>query len=377
MDIKYNILFFVDKEGSKEKGYQTDGKVRMRIRYIEGKIDFNIGYRVQLDKWNTETQRCKAGTTHSKKKIAASEINKEIQRLENLAIEVFKTFEVADTIPSLSDFRNTFNQANGKTKSDQQDKSKELYLHFDDFTQEMGLQNNWALSTFEKFSTLKKHLRGFNDNLSYEDLTEQTLTHYVNYLRDRLQMRNSTINKNLSFIRWFLRWSIRKGYTTNLTFESFRPKLKTTEKKVIFLDWEELTQLRNYEIPSGKQYLERVRDVFLFQCYTSLRYSDVYNLRKSDVKENSIEITTIKTGDSLVIELNDYSRSILAKYKEFHFEQEKALPVISNQKMNDYLKELGQMAGIDQPIRETYHKGNERIDEVHPKYKLLGTHAGR
>ena len=45
--------------------------------------------------------------------------------------------------------------------------------------------------------------------------------------------------------------------------------------------------------------------------------------------------------------------------------------------MNDYLKELGELVGIDEPIRETYYKGNERIDEVTPKYALLGTHAGR
>ncbi len=53
------------------------------------------------------------------------------------------------------------------------------------------------------------------------------------------------------------------------------------------------------------------------------------------------------------------------------------LPVISNQKMNDYLKELSKLAGIDELIRETYYKGNERIDIVTPKCELLGTHTGR
>ena len=50
---------------------------------------------------------------------------------------------------------------------------------------------------------------------------------------------------------------------------------------------------------------------------------------------------------------------------------------ITNQKMNDYLKELGELAEINEPVRETYYKGNERIDEVTPKYALLSTHAGR
>ena len=86
------------------------------------------------------------------------------------------------------------------------------------------------------------------------------------------------------------------------------------------------------------------------------------SLRKSDIKEDHIEITTVKTADSLIIELNKHSRSILEKYENVVFEKDKALPVISNQRMNDYLKELAEMAGID---------------EVTPKYALLSTHAGR
>lgn len=67
----------------------------------------------------------------------------------------------------------------------------------------------------------------------------------------------------------------------------------------------------------------------------------------------------------------------MEKYKEVAFEGDKVLPIITNQKMNDYLKELAELAGIDEPVRQTYYRGNERIDEVTPKYALLGTHAGR
>ena len=95
------------------------------------------------------------------------------------------------------------------------------------------------------------------------------------------------------------------------------------------------------------------------------------------MKEEHIEITTIKTADSLIIELNDHSKANLEKYKDIPFQNNKALPVVSNQKMNEYLKELGELAEIDEPVRETYYKGNERIDEVTPKYALLSTHTGR
>ena len=199
----------------------------------------------------------------------------------------------------------------------------------------------------------------------------------MNYLRDTKNLRNTTVGKQIGFLKWFLRWCKRKEYTDNDAFEKFSPKLKTTQKKVIFLTSAELTKLREYQIPETKKYLDRVRDVFLFQCFTGLRHSDVLNLKRSDIKGNHIEITTVKTSDSLIIELNNHSKSILDKYKDIPFENDKALPVITNQKMNEYLKELAELAEINEPIREVYYKGNQRIDETMPKYALLGTHAGR
>ena len=224
---------------------------------------------------------------------------------------------------------------------------------------------------------MKNHLRSFRADLSFSFFNEAGLTEYVHYLREVREMRNSTIGKQLSFLKWFLRWSFGQGIHSNNAYDTFRSKLKDTQKKIIFLTWEELTKLREFAIPPAKQSLDRVRDVFLFQCFTGLRYSDVYNLRRSDIKEDHIEVTTIKTSDSLVIELNKHSKAILEKYQDVVFEHDKALPVITNQKMNEYLKELAELAGINEPIRQTYYKGNERIDEVTPKYALLGTHAGR
>ena len=60
-----------------------------------------------------------------------------------------------------------------------------------------------------------------------------------------------------------------------MAYDTFKPKLKTTSKKVIFLTWDELNRLKDYQIPKDKQYLERVRDVFCFAA------SRVYDIRMS------------------------------------------------------------------------------------------------
>lgn len=86
---------------------------------------------------------------------------------------------------------------------------------------------------------------------------------------------------------------------------------------------------------------------------------------------------TQKTSDGLKIELNRHAQAIIDKYHGKRFRGDRALPVISNQKMNDYLKELGRMAGIDAPTRVVYFRGEQRFDEYHPKWELLTTHCAR
>lgn len=373
MNIKRNIIFSLESRKKNGVPIIKNVPIRMRVVYAGHRIEFTTGYRIDLAKWDTDKQRVKNGCTN-KLKQSASDINSDLNKYYTDIQAVFKEYEVQSLIPTPTQIKDAFNERQNKdNRSYQADK---LVNIFDEFIKESSKQNNWTESTIKKLTTVKNHLKAYDKDLTFESLTLNVLAEYVTHLHS-IDLRNNTINKQINLLKWFLRWGIEKGYSKNNVFESFKPKLKTTPKKVIFLTWDELTALREFDILETKKYLERVRDVFLFCCYTGLRYSDVYNLKRSDVKGDFIEITTIKTADSLRIELNKYSHPILEKYKDIHFEGNKALPVISNQKMNDYLKELGELAGLNEPIRETYYKGNERIDEVTPKYALLGTHAGR
>ena len=146
---------------------------------------------------------------------------------------------------------------------------------------------------------------------------------------------------------------------------------------MIYCTKSEVKQLLDYQFTDLQVSMEHVRDVFLFQCFTGLRYSDVAKLRRSDVKSDSIRVVTKKTVDGLTIELNDYSRSILDKYKDCKFPDNLALPVISNQKMNAELKLLCQMVGLTEPTRIVYFRGNVRYEGVYPKWQLVTTHTGR
>ncbi|WP_281671535.1 site-specific integrase [Rikenella microfusus] len=375
MNIKRNIIFALESRKKNGVPVIENVPIRMRVIFASHRIEFTTGYRIDVAKWDADKQRVKNGCTN-KLKQSASDINTDLLRYYTIMQEVFKEYEVKDIMPTPQEIKDSFNNKVNPTE-EAQEEQKSFWEIFNEFVSECGKQNNWTDSTYEKFAAVKNHIKEFKAEPTFVYFDEEGLNNYVDFLRKTKDMRNSTIGKQLGFLKWFIRWAFKKGYHQSIAFETFKPKLKNTPKKVIFLTWDELNKLKSCNIPQNKQYLERVRDVFLFCCFTGLRYSDVYNLRTSDVKADHIEITTVKTADSLVIELNNHSKAILEKYKDVHFEGNKVLPVISNQKMNDYLKELGELAEINEPIRETYYKGNQRIDEVTPKYALLGTHAGR
>ena len=380
MNIKRNIIFTLESRKKDGVLITKNVPIRMRVNFASKRIEFTTGYRIDSAKWDADKQRVKNGCSN-KLKQSASEINASLLEYYTEIQAIFKKFEVEEAMPTPEQIKEAFNALHKPASEEPKTKEKVLpcdfFQVFDDFVEDCGRQNDCTDSTYEKFAAVKNHLTNFREGLTFEFFDERGLNDYVGYLRDVKEMRNTTIGKQLSFLKWFLRWAFKKGVHQNNAYDNYKPKLKSTQKKIIFLTWDELNRLREFKIPSNKQALERVRDVFLFQCFTGLRYSDVFNLRRSDIKGDHIEVTTVKTSDSLIIELNNHSKAILDKYKDVVFEDDKVLPVITNQKMNDYLKELAELAGIDEPVRQTYYKGNERIDDVTPKYALLGTHAGR
>jgi integrase len=138
------------------------------------------------------------------------------------------------------------------------------------------------------------------------------------------------------------------------------------------LNDEEFERLFDFDFSNMKKY-ERVRDVFCFSCVSGLRYSDLLQLKQEHITENEVNLRVQKTKQLLNIPLNKYSKSILSRYKG----ELKPLPVISNQKMNKYIKEICQLAEINTPIEIVRYKGAVKIPTTYPKYELMSVHVGR
>ena len=374
MHIQKGIKFLLHKRGKVE----TNLAIRMRVT-LRGQTPFDVptGHNIDIADWDVANQ-CALPSCSD-----AQSINRTIDEWKSTMNEIFARFELLEKrIPTPGEVRDLFNDMIGRktaTNASLADENENLFRVFDMFTASMGKQNQWTESTFEKFAAIRQHLKGFDPLLSFPQIDDAKMGDYIQYL-NRKDMRNTTIAKHLAFVRWFLRWAANKGYYNGTVHNTFKPKIKGIDgnsKEIIYLTQDEIKKLENYQFQPTQASLERVRDVFLFSCFTGLRYSDVAKLKRADIKDGFIEVVTKKTNDGLRIELNRHSQAILDKYRDFVFRGDLALPVISNAKMNDALKILGQTCGLDEPTRIVYFQGNNRMEQVLPKWALLTTHCGR
>lgn len=402
MKIKRNIAF-------KLRPYGKDGnlfQIRMRVTFNGRRFDTKTGCQINdPSAWDAQLQLVAEGYVGPKGETAQA-INNELRNVRDQMDTAFKFFEATDKNPTIEELKVKYEQRlNGtvpsipaEEKKERKPKAPGFFEVFDKFTAECGEKNAWTTATFQKWAALRGDLFNFRKDLKFSSLDESGLTAFVVFLRDTKKLRtprkkkgdrkeydaedlkglkNSTIEKKIDYLKWFLNWASEKGYNSNRAYKTFHPTLKKTQKRVIYLNKEEIAKVKGLNLSGDKAFLEPVRDVFLFCCFSGLRHSDANNLRRSDIKDNSLTVTTVKTADSIIIELNDITKAILEKYKDGPFKDDKALPNLTNQAMNRDLKKLCRLAGIDEEIRVTTYKGNVRTDEVHPKYELVGTHTGR
>ena len=254
-------------------------------------------------------------------------------------------------------------------------KSNNIIWYLDRFMQEQSVICQWSPGTADGFRALRMHMQAFNPKGRLEFFDTDGIDSWLIYLRGR-GLEESTVRKMYQLLRWFLLWAIRSGHTKERRIENYRPKFKLVGKPVIYLTAMELSRLYNLKLPKGST-LDRVRDGFCLCAFTSLRYSDLAKLRKADIGGNIIWVTTQKTRDRLPIDLNPAAKTILDKYAHAQLPGDRAMPVISNQKMNIYIKELCRLCGIDSPVTKVCYRGGKREERTFAKWELVGTHAAR
>lgn len=383
MNIKRSTSFFLEKRKKNGELITENVPIIMRVTFSGMRVDFTTGYRIDTDKWDKDGQKVKKGCTN-KKKESASEINDYLNSLSTTIGDIFKGYEVEEVSPTIARVREDLNaRMAGAIPEAGQTSAKRFQDAWDAFIEEESRSKDWTVATHRKYNAVRNRLKDFKTTLSFDDIEEKTLNKWVEFLQKQpmpdgtVGMKNSTVYKYIQFLRVFLNWATRKGYNIKLDYQSFRPNLKQAHNQPIYISQEEIHQLMDFKAPKGQERLEKIRDLFIFCCFSSLRWSDVCQLTRAHIDGDAIVLIQKKTAQTVRIELNKYTRTILEKYEDAHMPGGLALPVMSNQKMNDALKILFKQAGLDKPITRTYFVGNKRVDEVKPLYERVTTHVGR
>lgn len=207
-------------------------------------------------------------------------------------------------------------------------------------------------------------------------LNESTRRAYLDDARKKkATLRNSSILRLLGTFRTFVIWANKQGLC-NINTDIFENSLKLSERQVVFLEWNELMAVFNYEPPKDQfeNQRKRVRDMFCLGAFTSLRWSDICNLRWSDIHDDAIYLYTKKTADALKIELNDYSRAILERQER---KGEKVFVSVMNKNAVRIIRLICRHLGFDTPVHDFYFCGSRRFDNIVPKYEMIGTHSAR
>ena len=347
MQSKISILFY-----AKRSKTTTDGLVPIYLRItIDGqRIEQSTNRFVDPLKWSKEQGKMKGQSEEARILNTYLDILK--GNIYNMQKEIIHDGNEA----TFENFRNKFFGI--------EERKKMLVPIFEDHNQKMEalLNQEFAPGTLERYKTSLKHTIDFLkwkynvSDIDIKKIDHVFVTEYEFYLRSVRKCANNTAVKYIKNFGKIIRICIANGWIDKNPFANFKSKVKEVER--VFLVEEELEVMANKEIKFER--LALVRDIFLFSCYTGLAYIDVKQLSSLNINIGIDGFKWIftnrqKTDTKSNIPLLPMAEEIIAKYKDHPqcINQGKLLPILSNQKMNAYLKELADMCGIQKEL--TFH----------------------
>ncbi|WP_187263779.1 site-specific integrase [Pontibacter beigongshangensis] len=347
MRVNFSLLFYLKKP----KNYQTGSvPVYLRITVAGKRAEVATGRECEPARWNAAAGRA-SGTKETVKSLNAY--------LDGLQAKVYEAHrqmmeEGADvTVESLKC------RLTGKAE-----RIRYLLEIFEDHNRKMAalVGDEFAPGTLERYTTSLSHTRDFlqwkfqiND-IDIRKINHAFITEYEFYLRSVRKCSNNTSVKYIKNFGKIIRICLANGWLSANPFMNYKSKVKKVDR--VFLTEEELNIMAVKEFATER--LGQVRDIFLFSCFTGLAYVDVQKLKHHDVGrgidgEKWIFKNRQKTDTASRIPLLPTALSIIDKYKDHPhcLNEDRLLPVLSNQKMNAYLKEIAALCGIDKPL--TFH----------------------
>ncbi len=363
---------------------QKYGAVAIRVRWNHKKneVEFTTGDWVEPEKWDAVSQRAAINTKHVIRGHVntATAINRRIGVILGYVEQVFADYAHAGEVPDNGAFRAAMKILFEKENEEVVIKKKSMTLEtmtsiVNKYVAERSIENSWKPRSKYKYTQIVGHLLKVKPGIRIDQIDKDALLALRTWLYNQ-KRHNSSIARWMDALKAVLFWARENGYTVNDEALSFRHHVIVPEKQIIYLKYDELMAFHRFQFPDDTPaHIVRARDLFCFMAFTSLRYSDMSNLQKTDVTSEYLQIYTVKTHDKLHIPILSYAQEILNRYKDNPGLM--VFPTPSNQKLNKNIKTAAKIAGLNRVVVETYFIDKEIQQKVSQLWETLSCHDGR
>lgn len=347
MNTSVSILFYIKRAKVNNLGVCP---IYTRVTVNAKRFEFSTNKSINPDKWSSEGSKVK-GTSEE-----ARTINSHLDYLKNQILQAEKKLIKKDISVSSENLKN---ELFGLTET-----KRMLVPIFQDHNNKIKelVGKEYAPGTLERYTTSLKHTIEFMQwkyNISDIDITKidhAFITDYEFWLRSVRNCANNTAVKYLKNFNKIIKLCLANDWLDKNPFANYKSKVKEVER--VYLTEDEIQNIINKDFKTER--LSLVRDIFLFSCFTGLAYIDVKNLTKSHISfgidgEKWIFTHRQKTESASKIPILPVTQMIIDKYENHPLchNENKLLPILSNQKMNAYLKEIASVCEIEKEL--TFH----------------------
>lgn len=341
----FKILFYIRKNQ-----VNKDGTVCIMVRVTLNSEVSQFSSKLNIDPkaWDVKQGKA-AGNT-----VKARQLNELLDSMHTSLKNHYHEIETHESFVTAEKVRNSFLGYTSKQRT-----LLELFKrHNDDAKKLLGISKTEA--TLAKYDRGYRRLEEFMKaqynitDIALKEINHMFITDFENYLRSVCKCNENTTAKFIQTFRMIVIIAKNNGWIYSDPFVNYKIRLKRVDRG--YLNDNEIKTIFEKEFASKR--LEQVRDIFIFSCFTGLAYIDVKNLTAANIItsfDGNLWISTKrqKTDTAVNVPLLKIPLAIIEKYKDQRLPGGVLLPVLSNQKLNSYLKEIGDLCNINKNI--TFH----------------------
>lgn len=345
---RFSLLFFLKKS---KNGSEGEASIYLRITIDQQRAEISTKRFCDPKRWNSHTGRVN-GT-----KEDARTINAYLDTLQSKVYEAHRNLIECNELVAAETVKNKLTGATERPRL-----LMELFRHHNIQMKALIESGEYAKGTLDHFETTYDHLSGFiywkynQTDVDVKKINYEFIADFEYFIKAEKKIAHNTAMKYLGDFKKIVLLCVKKEWLLKDPFIGY----KLTRKEVIkeFLVTEELEAIATKKFSTER--LTVVRDIFLFSCYTGLAYADVQKLKRSEIRTGIdgfkwLFIQRKKSHTPAPIPLLPVCLDIIERYKNHPkcLAHDMVLPILSNQKMNEYLKEIAAVCGIEKVL--TYH----------------------